>query len=253
MLEGSKMIELIVVSASGGSIVTTLIYCAVSYFINNRLNKADKKVELAPVSSSKPKVESLSNSKFYPYSQFVHILNKIRNGNSPVTHYADRIYKILNKKDTSYYSLIEAINLYNRSLIYSCSISDFEPNIRIIKSFGIIENVIIYEIRVSHKDSTIDFIIGSNGENVDFVAEDYEEYKKIKNKVDELKKSLTDYESVNSPDQEIIQSVKEKIDEGEERLQLTVNKIKMVVDDSKNKAEIEKGFDLYNKSMSTVF
>lgn len=60
MLEGSKMLELIVVSASGGSIVTTLIYCAVSYFRNNRLNKADKKVELP---SSKKMIESLDNSE----------------------------------------------------------------------------------------------------------------------------------------------------------------------------------------------
>lgn len=242
------MLELIVVSASGGSIVTTLIYCAVSYFRNNRLNKADKKVELP---SSKKMIESLDNSKFYPYSQFVHILNKIKSGDG--SNPADRIHKILDKKDTSHYSLSQAIYQYNRSLFYSLSTYAFEPDIKIVKSFGIIENVTIYEIRVSHKDSTIDFIIGSNGENVDFVAEDYEEYKKINNKVDELKKNLTDYESVNSPDQEIIQSVKEKIDEGEERLQLTVNKIKMAVEDSKNKAEIEKGFDLYNKSMSTVF
>lgn len=253
------MFELTIAAIIGG-LVTSLGFGSTYFFAKMKKSRKQKSQVSQLANSDNGKIkeiasdECMGNTGFHSYDHFVDLINKLRKGrNTYITGNLDKLHEVLmnGKSVLNNATSIEYIVFYyNQSLInYSYPRSSPFPAIHVLS----ISPLNVMEIEVGYGDNKKKFLIGENGENVDSIIEDYLEYSKVFDKVDELKNDMIKYKQVNNPDSEIINSVNEKINEGNDKMDSIKKKVEVSVEGSRNFKETEQGIELLNKSISTVF
>lgn len=252
------MLELLIGLGAGVIATGTVFFSAPrisQIFANNKGNRelsAKKKNKQLNASPRKLVQPVAPGGEFYPHNHLVKIVKRVMDKNEGCLYEkAEEIYKVLNEVDVNshddFSSLLDKYNNYRWDILFGTR--TFSPYINGYRK----STLDVLEIKIKSGGEEIKFLSGINGENIDLAVEDYIEHKKVSEIIDEFKKSLNSYETAKNPDQEIIQSVKAKIEEGLEKLKILEEKIKIVMEDSQDYAETEHGIELFNKTLSTTF